>query len=265
MAFERASVQPQAIVFAYPQPVADPYPVSLPPEPLQARITTMTGDEALASGFKVYALFKRLYEEQAGPLTPSHRILDFRLRVGTGDALLSERHRPENLVGIDVDEEAIAACRATNPWARFEHCERFPPTAFDPGSFDLVYAYSVFSHLSEEAHLRWLEEFDRILKPGGVVIVTTLARAVIEQAEAWADHDIPWRRAAAAGFAPTKDWLAAYDRGEFCFAPLPENPHFGLAAIPERYARRAWNRHFLIRDFGKLDPELQPVIVCQRQ
>jgi SAM-dependent methyltransferase len=245
--------------------VADPDAVSVPPEPLQARITTMTGDEALALGFKVYALVKRTYEEHAGPLTPSHRILDFGCGWGRVTRFFLRDIAPENLVGIDVDEEAIAACRATNPWASFEHCERFPPTAFESGSFDLVYAYSVFSHLSEEAHLRWLEEFERILRPGGVVIVTTLARAVIEQAEAWADDDIPWRRAAAAGFAPTKDWLIAYDRGEFCFAPLPENPHFGLAAIPERYARRVWTQHFLIRDFGKLDPDLQPVIVCQRR
>jgi SAM-dependent methyltransferase len=249
---------------AYAQPVVDPYPLALPPEHLQARITTTTGDEALALGFKTYSLFRRLYEEQAGPLTPSHRILDFGCGWGRVTRFFLRDIAPENLVGIDVDEEAIAACRETNPWARFEHCERFPPTVFESRSFDLVYAYSVFSHLSEEAHMRWLEEFERILKPGGLVIVTTLPRTVIEQAEAWADHDIPWRRAAAAGFAPTKDWLAAYDRGEFCFAPLPENPHFGLAAIPERYARKAWSQHFLIRDFGKLDPGLQPVIVCER-
>jgi SAM-dependent methyltransferase len=175
---------------------------------------------------------------------------------------------PENLLGIDVDEEAIAACRETNPWATFERCDTLPPTTFESESFDLVYAYSVFSHLSEEAHLSWLEEFERILKPAGIMIVTTLARDVIEQAGGWTtDDEIPWRRAAAAGFGPTKDCLAAYDRGEFCFAPLPDSPHFGLAAISERYAREVWNQQFLILGFGKRDPDpgMQPVIVCRRR
>jgi len=225
----------------------------------------MTGDDALELGSKVYSLFKRLYEDQAGPLVPSNRILDFGCGWGRVTRFFLRDVAPENLVGIDVDAEVIRACRETNPWARFEQCETFPPTPFDSGSFDLVYAYSVFSHLSEEAHSRWLGEFERILKPGGVLIVTTLERAVIELAEAWADHDVPWQRAAAAGFAPTKDCLAAYDRGEFCYAPLPGNDHYGIAAIPERYVRSAWKRHFLVRDFGKLDAALQPVIVCQRR
>jgi hypothetical protein len=96
--------------------------------------------------------------------------------------------------------------------------------------------------------------------------VTTLARDVIVQAEDWTDDEIPWRRAAAAGFSPTKERLAAYDRGEFCYAAFPDSPHFGLAVISERYVRRVWSRSFRVLGFGQHDPDprLQPVIVCMR-
>ena len=49
----------------------------------------------------------------------------------------------------------------------FEQSAVEPPLRFADGSFDIVYAYSVFSHLSERVQLRWVEEFARILRPGG--------------------------------------------------------------------------------------------------
>jgi SAM-dependent methyltransferase len=248
------------------------YLPSLPGNVLGGRVTDTTGSAALETGFRIYILFKQLYERHAGPMVPSCRILDFGCGWGRVTRFFLRDVEPENLIGIDIDETALEACRETNRWCCFERCDVFPPTGFEAGSFDLVYAYSVFSHLSEEAHLRWLAEFERILKPDGILLLTTLGRDFIERSSEWAVRDDSsflraWQRQAAGVFLPTESWLAAYDRGEFCYRVIDEaeNPHFGFACVPERYLRRVWARDLIVREFRPGEPGLQPLIVCSKR
>lgn len=42
-----------------------------------------------------------------------------------------------------------------------------PPLQYSDGLFDFVYAWSVFTHFTEENHLLWLNELYRVLKPNG--------------------------------------------------------------------------------------------------
>jgi ubiquinone/menaquinone biosynthesis C-methylase UbiE len=86
---------------------------------------------------------------------------------------------PHRLWGIDCLPAAIDVCTSTNRSAKFALVAPFPPTLFENDSLDLVFAYSVFSHLSEPAHLAWLGEFQRILKRGGLAILTTRSREYI--------------------------------------------------------------------------------------
>lgn len=46
------------------------------------------------------------------------------------------------------------------------------PTPLDAKSKDLVYAYSVLTHLREKAVRAWLEEAHRVLRPGGLALLT---------------------------------------------------------------------------------------------
>lgn len=47
-----------------------------------------------------------------------------------------------------------------------------PPLEFETGSFDLCYAISVFTHLPENLQGAWLRELHRVIRPGGILIVT---------------------------------------------------------------------------------------------
>jgi SAM-dependent methyltransferase len=77
--------------------------------------------------------------------------------------------------GVDIDEEAIAWCSAHLGRGSFSTIAPTPPTPFADASFDLVYSVSVFTHLDEAAQFAWLAELCRILRPGGLLVVSTHA------------------------------------------------------------------------------------------
>lgn len=84
-----------------------------------------------------------------------------------------------SVAGSDVSGPAVEWCRANLPFARFETNALAPPLAFDDESFDLVYALSVFTHLTAELQLAWRDELRRVLRPGGRLLVTTHGRSYV--------------------------------------------------------------------------------------
>jgi SAM-dependent methyltransferase len=72
----------------------------------------------------------------------------------------------------DPNERAIEWATEHLPAVRFHVSPQEPPLPFEAGHFGLVYAISVWSHLSGPAALRWFAEMERILAPGGLLVAT---------------------------------------------------------------------------------------------
>lgn len=102
------------------------------------------------------------------------RVLDF--GCGCGRTLLWFRDvgYPTRFYGSDIDAEAIGWCRRNLPFARYDCNAPAPPLSYPDGSFDLLYALSVFTHLDAEQQLAWMDELLRVLRPGGVALLTFL-------------------------------------------------------------------------------------------
>jgi SAM-dependent methyltransferase len=77
------------------------------------------------------------------------------------------------LAGSDYNAASIAWCRGALRNIRFEANALAPPLAFPDAAFDVVYALSVLTHLSQPMHEAWRRELRRVLKPEGILIVTT--------------------------------------------------------------------------------------------
>lgn len=77
------------------------------------------------------------------------------------------------LVGTDYDQKTIRWCRENIPDISFLKNSLVPPLPFNANSFEVVYAISVLTHLSEKMHLDWVKELFRVLRPKGILIVTT--------------------------------------------------------------------------------------------
>jgi SAM-dependent methyltransferase len=79
---------------------------------------------------------------------------------------------PQKLTGVDIDPDNIEWCQKNIAQAQFHRIDLDPPTRFAGESFDLVYGISVFTHLSAVDQDRWLAELQRIVKPGGAVLMS---------------------------------------------------------------------------------------------
>lgn len=82
------------------------------------------------------------------------------------------RHLPERYerTGFDYNPDAVRWCTEHIKGARFLRNDLHPPLPADAASFEALYALSVFTHLSAEAHDAWIAEIARVLSPGGIFI-----------------------------------------------------------------------------------------------
>jgi SAM-dependent methyltransferase len=150
----------------------------LPPAKLRFRVgETPWVSTFLEVGEKCSQSIQACLEAAGRPFASLGSVLDF--GCGCGRVLIwLHRSSPQtHFHGTDTDQDAIRWCRENLPFASFGVNRPAPPLEFRDGSFDLIYAVSVFTHLDEELQRRWLEELRRVLKPKGLLLFTVHGRA----------------------------------------------------------------------------------------
>jgi SAM-dependent methyltransferase len=75
--------------------------------------------------------------------------------------------------GSDYNPRLVRWCAENLPFGRFSVNGAAPPLEVPDGRFDLVYAISVLTHLPEEQGEAWVAELRRVLRPGGLLVLTT--------------------------------------------------------------------------------------------
>jgi SAM-dependent methyltransferase len=98
-------------------------------------------------------------------------ILDF--GCGCGRVARYWKDLPETQIsGCDLQSAAIDWCRSNLPFLDARVSGLSPPLPFERRRFDLIYALSVFTHLSQQAQIEWMAEFRRVMAPGGMLLFT---------------------------------------------------------------------------------------------
>jgi SAM-dependent methyltransferase len=155
-------------------------PLALPPDDLAKRVFAAIDD--WSDPTQAYLDLGKETAEQIRRLLPADwsfagkRILDFGSGAGrTLRHFTTEAHTAE-FWSCDTHEPSIA-------WLQENLCPPFhalcspvnPPSGMEHESFDLIYAVSVFTHLTDNS-APWLLELHRLLKPGGLLIATFMGR-----------------------------------------------------------------------------------------
>jgi mutator protein MutT len=109
--------------------------------------------------------------------------LDFGCGCGRTLLWLVRKYPHVRWHGSDVDSESIEWCRKRIPGGNFAVNGPLPPVPFPDDSFDLIYGVSVFTHLSEEHQQAWLPELRRVLRPGGLLLLSFHSKNVWQPLE----------------------------------------------------------------------------------
>ena len=77
-----------------------------------------------------------------------------------------------SLYGSDYNRTMIGWASANIPGVRFVANDLHPPLPLGEMTLDVIYSISVMTHLSEMLQIEWLRECLRVLKSGGICLLT---------------------------------------------------------------------------------------------
>ncbi len=219
----------------------------LPEEGVQTSTTGRSGEPVLRDGFLFYQFAKKILIAHGQGLNESTTVMDFGCAWGRLIRYWMHKVPASNLYGFEVQQRFLDLARRDVPGPNYYVSNTRPPLPTDSGKFDLIYAYSVFSHLPEGLTNEWVAEFSRVLKPGGLALLTTRPRAHISAAGASAGQTAHSELYAKI-IQDREDALAKYDAGKFVFYPAHgggslSEQDYGEAIIPKAYAENNWSKH----------------------
>lgn len=133
-----------------------------------------------------YACYISLYLF-AHQFSVGKKTLDAACGFGYGSYLLCTN--AEQVFGIDLDESRIKYAGEKYGSDNIQYFEKdVTDTKFESNSFDTVVSIETFEHIRPDQAIQFLEEMKRVLKPGGVFILSTPNLPVFDQITLVEDH-----------------------------------------------------------------------------
>jgi SAM-dependent methyltransferase len=205
-------------------PLAEPLLRSLPTMPgddVQLLWTGAAGHTLLAHSLSFVRMLGSYLPSRAGQPRADLNVLDFGCGWGRLLRLTCKYVRPSRLWGVDPWDRSIELCKEHRVLGNLRMSPWIPRELDIPEEMDVVYAFSVFTHLPEEVATLALRTLTRHLRPGGRVLIS------VRPVEYWSWHD----------FTPTQSKGFSRERCErehsslgFTFVPLDRPPIEGIIA-----------------------------------
>lgn len=233
---------------------------------MQTETVGGANETTLREASRFYSFVRNTCAANGQPIRRDTQILDFGVSWGRIIRFFLKDTAPEYLHGVDVSERYLKAARDSGCQAELAKIDPLGLLPYADASFDLVYAYSVFTHLPETLQDRWLGEIRRVLKPGGIFVATVEPPRFLDAFRNVDTNDDTvhlWHRMMATKIAADPGIRTRLEETGFSY--IPGNETYGDTVVTPEYVRRHWGRFFEVRDFLD-DPKRfwQAVVTTQR-
>jgi SAM-dependent methyltransferase len=212
--------------------------VALPDGPRRKRVS---GSEQpicfCLDGFTTFMKLDRALQRFGGKgLAEFRRILDWGCGCGRitryfgrlGECLVS---------GADIDADNLQWCRENLSFGTFHQFPLQPPTKLKPASFDLIFGISVFTHLREGSQLEWLAELSRLLRPGGIALVTVLGPSTMCRFAFNGSLLEEWQQTGFVSMANNEDLIGH----------INDDSYYVNSLVTPEYIGDVWSRFFAVK------------------
>jgi SAM-dependent methyltransferase len=236
------------------------------PEPaLQRRWNGEAGLELLRQSQAFYVKTRQRFRTHCETPLRQARVLDFGCGWGRLTRFFARDVDPGLLYGCDPVDDILEVCRRTRVPATLAQSDFVPDQLPFEERFNLVFAFSVFTHLSESAHERCLKAIHASLEPGGILIATIRPPAYLQH------H--PLMAPALEALGP--DPMAALQEPRYVFVSHgaePDHPQYaggemtyGEAVISLPYVQDRWTKLFDVVDVSLSTVDMYQVMVTLRR
>lgn len=241
-----------------------------PDEQLQNLFVGSSFDAALDEAYQMYRYVKSIIS-----IGESTKLCDFGFGWGRFIRFFMKDIAAKNIFALDVDPDMVLKAKQWGLPGNIYSVKPLDEIPVAENSLDIFFAYSVFSHLSEDAALHWLNQAYKKLKPGGYVVITTeglrfidLCTAIEEKewdAGSW--HDNFKKTILESGLDPRK-FRAEYENGHHIFLKtggggVRSADFYGWAIVPRMWLQTHFHNKFEIIEFNDTDLP-QAVIIMQK-
>jgi len=237
---------------------------TLPPDEVQKRFTASCGRNNLQQAFSFYK-----YVRSSCKLTTINepKILDFGGGWGRISRFFLRDTKPEYIWIADCLSDSIHWLRETgNPCNIVKNNPRPPILNLNDSYFDLIYCFSVFSHLTESFFNEWLTYLMSILRPGGHLVFTTRGNQFIKQIERL--HEEKSSSYLVEKLPHPAKINVLYSKDEFQFYPTGgggelDSCFYGEAIIPRGYLEKRYGS--LMTSFTEKVKNVDQAIIILRK
>lgn len=170
--------------------------------------------------------------------------------------LLNIFNGKKRVLGIDIDSDNTLWANTNIADGAFQVVDLYPPINHPDNYFDLIISNSVLSHLTEGTLLQWLAEVDRLLKPGGLALLSyhgnfSLA-GFCSRAEAFVGKVL-------------LDGINSDQRAPELDDLIPDPEYYRQTFLTDATAAEMFKRHFAYIDFiPGIVSRFQNVAICRK-
>lgn len=130
-------------------------------------------DYFVTGGRKAFETLTETLEKSYLSIRQFAVVLDFGCGCGRVLRHWKKRASQIQLHGTDYNPELVYWARRIVPFATIAENTLAPPLPYADNTFDLIYAFSTFTHWDIALQKAWMREFRRILQPNGYLLFTT--------------------------------------------------------------------------------------------